>query len=74
MLWFTSDGGMIAGCDMFETAVMEGLRSAAATVEASFGYVTGEEPPPDTVGEFLTICRTADLRLVDGSVVDSMSE
>ena len=63
MLFFTVDGGMIAGLTV---ATWEGdlaensLRLLARTVDAQYGYTLWEQPPPDSVTEFKAAARKSD--------------
>ena len=64
MLFFTSDGAMIAGLTLHDEspdAVARTLRELAETLRADYGYVVWEEPPPDTREEFIE--RTAEAGL-----------
>jgi hypothetical protein len=69
-LFFTRDGGLIAGltigADRFaETAAT--LHELAGSVGAQYGYATGEEPPPyETTAEFIARVRleTDEIKLV----------
>jgi hypothetical protein len=61
MLFFTSDGAMIAGLTVHDEepiSVARYLGALGDTLHADYGYVVWEEPPPDTREEFLE--RTAD--------------
>jgi len=74
MLFFTSDGGMIVGLtirtdDQAEAA--DFLLRLAATVNGQFGYMAFEQPPPDTIREFMAaVERSPWPRIVNGSVRD----
>ena len=67
-LFFTGDGGLIAGVTIgaetfAETATT--LRELALSVDARYGYATGEEPPPyGTTSEFKTRARQEQIKLV----------
>ena len=64
MLFFTIDGGMIAGLTVSTwDADLAGstLRRLAATVDARYGYTLWEQPPPDSAAEFRAAAREADL-------------
>lgn len=67
MLFFTRDGGMIAG--LAARGVEPGmlLRELAERVGGEFGVAVFEEPPPDTSSAFRSLCRGASTaRLVEG--------
>lgn len=67
MLFYTSDGGLIAGAVTTETNAPRLLETVAACVEGRFGYVTTEERPPDLLTEFRERCiRAEGTRLIDG--------
>ena len=70
MLFFTSDGGMIIGLTVSgdQNTALQYLDRLAKTVEARFGYITGEEPPPDYAAEFIDLARRARPALVDGLI------
>jgi hypothetical protein len=53
MLFFTEDGGMIAGVVVRDKRASEWLLKLASTVGGEYGYVTAEDPPPDTTAEFI---------------------
>jgi hypothetical protein len=67
-LFFTGDGGLIAGvtigADRFaDTAAT--LRELAVSVDARYGYAAGEEPPPfDTMSEFMARVRREEINLL----------
>ena len=67
MLFFTADRGLIAGLTV-ETddpdRAATTLRKLAQSVDARYGYATGEQPPPDTTSEFKAIARTAEIQLL----------
>lgn len=67
MLFFTTDGGLIAGLTV-ETddpnQASTTLRQLAQSVDARYGYATGEQPPPDTASVFKAIARTAEIQLL----------
>jgi hypothetical protein len=67
MLFFTSESGLIAGltirtCDPDHAGAA--LRELAGTVGATFGYVGGEEPPPDSTSEFRARSRAMEINLL----------
>lgn len=70
MLFFTSDGGLIAGLSLPDTqdgAIERALTDLAETVGGRFGMTLWEEPPPERAADFLAAARTAKgPRLVDG--------
>ncbi|HET8741808.1 MAG TPA: hypothetical protein VFM41_04245 [Gaiella sp.] len=55
MLFFTTDGGLIAGLTVAtEDPERAGttLRQLARSVDGRYGYATWEQPPPDTAFDF----------------------
>jgi len=71
MLFFTEDGGMIAGLAVPEEASKRYLGELAQDVRGRFGMVSFEERPPDTTEEFIYRCRSSgNLRIVDGMLVE----
>jgi len=55
MLFFTTDGGLIAGLTVAtEDPDLAGttLRQLARSVDARYSYATWEQPPPATASEF----------------------
>src|SRR5262249_21008069 len=61
MLFFTTDGGLIAGLAVAtEDSDLAGatLRELAQSVDARYGYALGEAPPPGTASEFKEQART----------------
>jgi hypothetical protein len=70
MLFFSADGGLVAGVAVRDENGATWLKNVAAVVDGKFGYVTSEEPPPDTAASFVERCRSAHVtRLVDGQVI-----
>jgi hypothetical protein len=59
MLFFTVDGGMIAGLATSKPDPVEVLLSIAEVVQGKFGYITSENRPPDDRETFLKICQEA---------------
>lgn len=71
MLFYTVDGGLIAGLAVSGSVVelRPVLQEMASIVGGRFGYATCEARPPDTLAEFTDRARRSKtLRLVDGSV------
>lgn len=70
VLAFTADGALIAGLhvDGGRDDAVRYLERLAKTVDGRFGYLTGEEPPPDTATELVELVRAARPALVDGVV------
>ena len=67
MLFFTTDGGLIAGLTVATADPNRAgatLRRLAQSVDAHYGYATWEQPPPDTTSEFKTRARTAEIQLL----------
>jgi hypothetical protein len=67
-LFFTSDGGLIAGVTVGAerfTDTAATLRELALSVGARYGYSTGEEPPPfETTSEFKDRVRQEEINLL----------
>jgi hypothetical protein len=61
MLFFTEDGGMIAGVSGPIEAVEDALVEISEVVGGRYGYITNEAPPPDTVTGFKAICEQSTL-------------
>src|SRR5262249_27578188 len=62
MLFFTTDGGLIAGLTVdTDDPVVAGttLRHLAESIDGRYGYAKWEQPPPDTASEFKTEARTS---------------
>src|SRR3954454_21882292 len=72
MLFFTVDGGLIAGLTVQEEgpALADWLQRLVSTVGGTDGYVAFESPPPDSAAEFRRNAAAADPpRLVGGRLV-----
>lgn len=73
MLFFTADGGLIGGLSVADdepALLADKLALLAEVLGGQLGYVTTEEPPPDTQKEFRAQVKTAPgPKLVDGRVV-----
>jgi hypothetical protein len=63
MLFFTADGGLVAGVTAGEDDARKALVELADTVGSRDGYVSVGTPPPDTTGEFIAQARAADVHL-----------
>lgn len=69
MLFFTRDGGLIAGIADFNIPHTEALSVLKEAVNGKFGYVTCDSPPPESAAEFVEFWRHAEgARIVDGRV------
>lgn len=69
MLFFTTDGQMIAGLAGRVTSPRDLLNAIAKIVDGQFGYLTLESPPPMTAREFVALCESAsDIALAHGVV------
>lgn len=69
MLFFTKDGGMIAGIASTHPDPADLLQQLATAVDARYGVVVLEERPPATLRAFYRLCRAAPgARLVDGEL------
>jgi hypothetical protein len=67
MLFFTTDGGLIAGLTVATAdpdRARTTLRRLAQSVDARYGYATWEEPPPDTASGFKARARKAEIQLL----------
>ena len=69
MLFFTRDGAMIAGLAR-DNDPRTMLSKIAGVVGGRFGFVTAESPPPDSVREFLVVCRESALPALNDGVVE----
>lgn len=61
MLFFTKDGGMIAGLGGLYLPPKEALLSLQDNVDGKFGYVTSGSCPPGSMAEFILICEHSTL-------------
>lgn len=61
MLFFTEDGGMIAGIGGHVESVADALITMSAVVNGKYGYVTNGTCPPATIEEFKAICEQSTL-------------
>lgn len=70
MLFFTTDRQMIAGLtvDGDQRTALEYLARLAKTVAGHFGYITGEEAPPDTAAELIELAHRVRAALINGTV------
>ncbi len=72
MLFFTQDGGMIAGLVIHSDETLW-LKQVATHVGGRFGYVSFEEPPPDKMDIFVEYCKTTiTTKLLEGQLVPGM--
>ena len=73
MLFFTTDGGLIAGLTVDDdAAAADWLRRLAGSVDARYGYVAFETPPPETAADFRAAAAGADPpRLVAGRIEEA---
>lgn len=70
MLFYTSDGGMIAGLANFTCSPVDLLQELAKSVEGKYGLVTCNSCPPECAREFVQVCRAAEWpRLIEGRIV-----
>ena len=70
MLFFTEDGGLIAGLATKSPNTADVLQSLSEAVGGRFGVAVHEEPPPDLMSEFIQKCRlSTTARLVDGAIL-----
>ena len=75
MIFFTRDGAMIAGLVVSNLEADETLVKIARIVEGQFGFLTTENPPPETCTEFIDLCRESTLTaLVDGCLRKGSAE
>lgn len=69
MLFFTEDGGMIAGIGGPSKSVAETLTLIGAEVGGDYGYVSSGSCPPSTIPEFKKICEESTLdNLFEGEI------
>lgn len=73
MLFFTFDGAMIAGLSVAtEDAkeIVQYMKELADTIGGQFGYKAFEEPPPETVTEFIELTKAMPgPKLIKGSII-----
>lgn len=70
MLFFTEDGGMIAGLSASRSEPAELLLELANIVGGRYGVVVGEQRPPAIMESFVEMCRRAEgIRLVSGRLL-----
>jgi hypothetical protein len=56
MLFFTTDGGLVAGLTVHDenpATLTRYLQQLAESMDAKYGYVAWEEPPPERSSEFI---------------------
>ncbi|WP_018694169.1 hypothetical protein [Algicola sagamiensis] len=71
MLFFTDDGGMIAGIAVSEGYETKVINDLTKTVSGEYGYVSYENVPPSSSEEFIRICNSSNhLRVVAGKVLE----
>lgn len=66
MLFYTNDGGMIAGLANFACPPVKLLQDLARSVEGEYGMVTCDSRPPDSARKFVHLCRAAKSTLLIG--------
>lgn len=72
MLFFTADGGLIAGLATKSPNIANVLLSLSEVVGGHFGLAIHEEPPPDLMSEFIQKCRlSTTVRLIDGAILEA---
>jgi hypothetical protein len=73
MLFFTSDGGLIAGLtlpDREDGGIARALIDLAESLGGRFGMTLWEQPPPERAADFLADVRTAaGPKLVEGALL-----
>ncbi len=70
MLHFTRDCGLIAGIAVRDENAEEWMKRLASVTGGKYGYITAEEPPPDTIKSFIDLCRSSHVtRLIDGKLI-----
>lgn len=70
LVFYTEDMGMIVGVVVEEKNCEYILRKLSTFVNAEFGYITIESPPPNNRREFINLCRSSNtMKLIDGKVV-----
>lgn len=71
MLFFTTDGGMIAGVFVAATETENALMKLSQLVGGRFGYISGSHCPPVNSNVFIEICRESTLaNLFEGKLRD----
>ena len=72
MLFFTSDGRLIIGISVKTDKpgeIANYLQKLSKAVHGKFGYSAFEEPPPDTVQDFVDLVKASALpKIVEGSL------
>ncbi|MBL8809962.1 MAG: hypothetical protein JNM43_07290 [Planctomycetaceae bacterium] len=69
MLFFTADGGLIAGIANFSISPTDALSTVMQVARGEFGYVTCDSPPPESREEFIEVSRRAEgARIIDGRI------
>lgn len=75
MLFFTADGGMIAGLGGLRQSVEETMIAIRLIVDGKYGYVTSGSCPPISIEEFKSLCEKSTLaNLFEGRFRSSKSE
>lgn len=69
MLFFTEDGGMIAGLGGPKIPAEVAFSAMQKTVNGKYGYVTSGSSPPTSIDAFVSLCERSTLvNLFDGEV------
>ncbi|WP_240220540.1 hypothetical protein [Rheinheimera hassiensis] len=70
MVFYTADGGLIAGIAVEDGDREAWLKRLSKLVGGKFGYVSFDSPPPETTQDFIAYCESSDqIRLVAGNVI-----
>ena len=70
MLFYTEDGGLVAGVAVKDSDHEKWINKLAKVVNGAYGYVSFENVPPDTKGEFIELCNSSDqIKMVGGKVM-----
>ncbi len=74
MVFFTSDGGMIAGLAVNEEDGRLYLEQLRDFWNADYGYTIFESVPPDNAADFIKLCQNSQyLKLVEKKIVVSVA-
>ena len=69
MIFFTEDGGMVAGLAVACEAAGHWLIEVSEVVGGVYGYVSFDSPPPETQEAFVFHCKNSDqVKLIEGEL------
>lgn len=67
MIFFTKDGGMIAGITVADGEEVSWFEKLSRLLGGEYGYVSFDQPPPERTSEFINFCiRTDQKRMISG--------